>query len=247
MKETRIPSSTKLKSPSSGRISKMEDVSSLLLEMDLFKGFDPGELADSFAAMETREYPAGSLIFAPGEASCERLYILRKGRVGMYRLTANGKRLITRQIKPDGIFGVRGLLGRAMQRNFAEAVENSTVCIISRDHFLAYLERRPELMLRVLKIVCDRLRLLEERLVETVYNPVNIRLVYFLLSNADPVSGLVENVSHEEIGSRIGAVRQTVTETLGNLRKQSLILVEPKKIRIIDRRGLEKVIQGTES
>ena len=40
-------------------------------------------------------------------------------------------------------------------------------------------------MLRILENVCSRLYLLEERLVEAVYNPVNVRLAYFLLTNAD--------------------------------------------------------------
>ncbi len=247
MKKMIAPNHTEMRNSYSRTATRLPDLGSLLLQLEIFQGLDPDELATSFAEMEVRHYPAGSVIFMPQEASCEHLYILRKGRVEMYRLTAGGKRLITRQILPGGVFGVRGLLGRKMQKNFAEAVEDSTICIISRDQFLAYLQRRPELMLRLLETVCERLRLLEERLVEAVYNPVNVRLAYFLLSNADPASGVVENITHEEIGNRIGAVRQTVTETLSLMRKQGLIMVEPKKIRITNRSGLEQMIQGTES
>jgi CRP/FNR family transcriptional regulator len=134
-----------------------------------------------------------------------------------------------------------------MQKNFAEAVEDSNICIIAREQVLVLLKRRPELALQTMEMVCKRLYLLEERLVETVYNPVNVRLAYFLLTNADSATGVLTNITHEEIGDTIGAIRQTVTETLSLMRKKGLILTEPKQIRIIDRHGLEEIIRRSES
>ena len=61
---------------------------------------------------------------------------------------------------------------RRMQKNFAEAVEDSTIGIITREQVLEHLKLQPDLMLRILENVCSRLYLLEDRLVETVYNPV---------------------------------------------------------------------------
>ena len=112
---------------------------------------------------------------------------------------------------------------------------------------MALLKRQPDLTLRILETVCNRLRLLEERLVDTVYNPVRVRLAYFLLTGVDSASGILTNVTHEEIGNTIGAVRQTVTETLGLMRKQGLILTKPKQIRIINRHGLEEIIRDSQS
>lgn len=183
----------------------------------------------------------------PEDSSCERLYILQQGRVDLYRLTASGKRLVTRQILPGSVFGVRGLLGRIMQKNFAEAVEDSIISIITQEQVLALLKHRPELTLRILEMVCNRLYLLEERLVETVYNPVSVRLAYFLLTNANSVSGVLTHITHEQIGNTIGAVRQTVTETLSLMRKQGLVMTKPKQIQIINRHGLEEIIQGVDS
>ncbi len=91
----------------------------------------------------------------------------------------------------------------------AEAIEDSIVCIITREQILALLKRRPEVTLRILEMVCSHLYLLEERLVETVYNLVSVRLAYFLLTNADSTTGVLTNITQEEIGNTIGAVRQT--------------------------------------
>lgn len=240
----KIVTSTITNSFAPKRYDKLQNINSLICETDLFKNIEPAELASSFDEAEVRTYPAGSIVFMPEDSSCERLYILQQGRVDLYRLTASGKRLVTRQILPGSVFGVRGLLGRIMQKNFAEAVEDSIISIITREQVLALLKRRPELMLRILEMVCSRLYLLEERLVETVYNPVSVRLAYFLLTNADSVSGVLTNITHEEIGNTIGAVRQTVTETLSLMRKQRLIMTKPKQIQIIDRHRLEEIIKG---
>jgi CRP-like cAMP-binding protein len=231
----------------SGQNKMLRKQSTAYSENDFFKGLKPEELAGLFERMEIRSYPARSLIFTPEDASCENLYLLNQGQVEMYRLTAGGKRLVTRHISPGGVFGVRGLFGRSMQKNFAEAIVGSSVGVISRMQVLEHLKRQPDLMLRILENVCSRLYLLEDRLVEAVYNPVSVRLAYFLLTNAEADSGVLTDITHEEIGSRIGAVRQTVTENLSLLRRRGLLRIDPKKIQILDRPGLEKTILDSSS
>ena len=82
--------------------------------------------------------------------------------------------------------------------------------MITREDVLALLKRRPDLTLRILEIVGNRLRLLEERLLQALYSPVTVRLASFLLANIDSTSGELSDITHEEIGNTIGAVRQTV-------------------------------------
>ena len=89
----------------------MPDTTTLLYKIDLFKGLGPKDLESFFKQVELKFYPAGSIVFAPEYFSCEQLYILKEGRVERYRLTSNGKRLVTRRILPKGVFGVMGLLG----------------------------------------------------------------------------------------------------------------------------------------
>jgi CRP/FNR family cyclic AMP-dependent transcriptional regulator len=216
------------------------------MHWEFIKVLEPEEIASLFDKMKVRTYRAGSIVFMPEDPSCEHLYYLKQGRVDVYRLTADGKRLVVRQVMPGILFGIRALAGRNTQNNFAEAIEESLIGIISREEFLAHLKSQPDFMLRILKHICNGLCLLEERLLETVYNPVSVRLAYFLLNNADPASGVLNNVTHEEIGSRIGAVRQTVTETLSLLRRQGLVSIKPKQIHIINRPGLEKITHYSE-
>jgi CRP/FNR family cyclic AMP-dependent transcriptional regulator len=207
------------------------------------QGVESIELGFFFDNAEKQHYPAGTTLFSP-EDSGERLYILRQGLVDLFRVTSSGKRLVTRQILPGSIFGIMGLLGQSTQGNFAEAAEDSTICVVTQDDVLETLKQHPDVTLNLLEIVGKRLRLIEERLVETAYSPVRVRLAHFLLTNADSASGTLSNLTHEEIGDAIGAVRQTVTETLGLLRKQGLVQTKLKQIRIINRHGLEEIVKS---
>lgn len=217
---------------------------SLIHKIDILKGLSPDELASFFEKVELKRYRAGSLIYTPGEPSCEKLYILKEGRVDRYRLTTGGKRLMTRYIRPGAVFGVLGLLGRAMQGNFAEAVEDSVIYVINRQHLLAFIRKQPEMTLRILALVANRLRQTEEHLLDAYYSPVIVRLARYLLTNADPDSGVLTNCTHEQIGNTIGAVRQTVTGMLRQMRLNGLIETKPMQIWIINRAGLEEILQA---
>ena len=212
-----------------------------LYSADLFRGVELSELGPFFDEVKINIYPTGSLLFTPGESS-ERLYVLRQGKVDLYRLTANGRRLITRQILPGSVFGMMGLLGQTIHGNFAETTVQSEICTITQEDIQDLLRKRPDLALHIMEIVGNRLRLLEERLVEATYSPVKVRLAHFLLSNSDQASGLLTNFTHEEIGDNIGALRQTVTEVLGLMQRQRLLTVKRRQIRVINRKGLENII-----
>ena len=100
---------------------KLPDTTNLLYKIDLFKGLGPKELESFFNEVELKFYPAGSIVFAPEDSSCEQLYILKEGRVERYRLTANGKRLVTRRILPRGSLWGYGTAGEKHARKFCRS------------------------------------------------------------------------------------------------------------------------------
>jgi CRP/FNR family cyclic AMP-dependent transcriptional regulator len=224
--------------------NKLVKMSNMVLP---FSQLSHAELTSLFDQVQVRSYQAGQSVFLPGDSASERLFILKQGRVDLYGMTPSGKRLVNAQILPGEIFGVRGMLGRTIQGNFAEAIEDSTVFIITRKQLLTYLRSQPDYLLHLLETACYALYVLEQRLAEAVYDPVPVRLARFLLNYVDPASGVLTNFTHEEIGNTIGAVRQTVTETLSFMRKRGLILTKPKQIQIIDWHGLEEMIHSWEN
>ena len=74
-----------------------------------------------------------------------------------------------------------------------------------------------------------------------------MRLANLLLASANPVSGLLTNISHDEIGNTIGAARQTVTKNLNIMHKQGILIIKQKRIQIVDRRRLEQIARGSQT
>jgi CRP/FNR family cyclic AMP-dependent transcriptional regulator len=215
-----------------------------LNKAELARGTEVDELGLLFNGVDIQDCPEGAILFTP-EDSSERLYILRKGSVDLFRVTQSGKRLVTKHILPGSVFGLMGLLGQTMHGCFAEATKTSTISVVTREDVLELLKTRFDIALRLLDMVGKRLTDIEERLVESAYSSVRVRLAHFLLTESDPESGLLLNMTHEEIGDTIGAVRQTVTEVLNSMRNQGLIVIRSKQIRVIYRRGLEEIIQNS--
>lgn len=211
-----------------------------LQKVDIFQDLTMEEIEVLFKGVMLRECSTGTLFFTPDDPS-ERLFILKVGQVEVYRLTAGGKRLVTRRIGPGTIFGEMGLLGQTLQGCFAEATENGVVCVATRDDVLRLLKEHPDVMLRLLEAVGTRLKLMEQRLEQAVFSPVKVRLASFVLANMDPSTGIVAGYTHAEIGDTIGALRQTVTETLSELQDQGLIAVARKQIQVTNRPRLEEV------
>lgn len=212
--------------------------------VDLFKDLTHPEVEEIFRGLMVRKCSPGTMFFTPDDPS-ERLFILKEGHVELYRMTADGKRLVTRQIGPGMIFGEMGLLGQTMHGCFAEATDDALVCTATRDDILRLFHQRPELAMRLLEAVGNRLTLLEARLEQAAFLPVRARLATFLLENADR-GGMVSGHTHADIGDSIGALRQTVTESLNLMQRQGLIEVGQKKVRIVDRRGLETVLTASQ-
>jgi CRP/FNR family transcriptional regulator, cyclic AMP receptor protein len=229
---------------STGAGSPTLPIADYLRKVDIFQDLSREETEDLFKGIVLKECAPGTVFFAP-EDSSERVFILKLGLVEVYRITAQGKRLVTRRIGPGTIFGEMGLLGQTLQGCFAEATESSLVCVATKDDILQLLRERPDIAIRLLDSIGNRLKSLEDRLEDAVFSPVKVRLARFLLSSLGPAaSNAVSGYTHAEIGDVIGALRQTVTEILSDLEGQGLVEVGRKQIRVINRPALEEIAQG---
>ncbi len=215
----------------------LEAIPDYLQRVDMFRDLSREEISALFEGVMLRQCPAGTVLFTPDHPS-EQLFVLKEGQVELYRLTPGGKRLLTRRIGPNTVFGEMGLLGQSLQGCFAEATEDSLVCVATREDIQRLLTRRPDVALRLLESIGTRLKLLEERLEQAMFSPVRTRLARFLLSSAGP-NGVVHGYTHAQIGDAIGALRQTVTEALGQMQSQGLVEVKHRWIKLKDLTQLE--------
>jgi len=226
------------KSPRDGKIIDVA-ASKLgyLLKTEVFRPLSEPErtwLAESTTMVSCER---GRVFYTPDEPD-EVVFILKRGRVDLYRIAADGRKLVVATLGPHTIFGEMGLLGQGMYGCYAEAAEDSLICVLSRSDLQALIRRNPDVGLRLLAELGARLQQREEELEALAFRGLPARLATLLLREAD-IYGTIDGYTHQELAERLGTYRETVSQLLGRFRSEGLVAVEPRRIRLLDRSGLE--------
>jgi CRP/FNR family transcriptional regulator len=178
----------------------------------------------------------------------ENLYFLKQGRVKISRIDESGKEFTLTLLEPGEIFGELGLFDDSPRETTAVALEDSIICMMRRNDFEQYANQKPELSLKLNKLMGLRLRQIENRIEELLFRDVPSRLARLLLRLADQhprqtKQGVRINIklSQQELGNLIGATREMTSMVLNSFKKERLINVESKYIYLINRKQLEAI------
>lgn len=214
-----------------------------LSKMDLFRDFTKEDMRwlDSVTVMMTTE--KGKIIYTPGETG-EVLFLLKKGKVQIYRLSPEGKKLVMSTLGEDTFFGEMSILGQGMYDSFAEALENCTICAMSRSDVERLLVSKPIVALRVLNVVGNRLKNAEEALENLAFKNVSGRTASLLLRLVEGHrDGVISGLTHQDMAEMIGTFRETMTQTLNDLKSTGLINIGRMKITVLDVEGLRRIAE----
>jgi len=212
--------------------------------VDIFRDLTEAEIKDIDRVTTMNNYHKGKILYMPEDKS-EVLFLLKEGRVQLYRISPDGKKLVIATIGPGAIFGEMSLIGQGMHNSFAETVEDCVLCVMNRSEVERVLLTKPKVALRIFEVLGRRLRDAEMRLEEIAFKSIPSRLASLLLQLAaeqgnDSVAGL----THQDLGEQIGTYRETTTQTLNAFKSQGLIQIGRKLIAILDHEGLQRLADG---
>jgi CRP-like cAMP-binding protein len=223
-----------------------------LSEVDIFQDLTEQELSNLAARAPMQTVDTGTVFYSP-EQRTEVLFILKKGRVRIFRLSPSGKALTTAVVTPGTIFGEMAIIGQHMHDQYAEALEACVICLMSREDVRQMLLSDPRIAARITETLGNRLVELEQRLGDFAFKNVPQRIVSTLLtlSRADQVRqrwplsrGAAEvRFTHEQIAEFVGTYRETATKVLNELREQGLIELRRGKIVLLDMPALEALAE----
>jgi CRP/FNR family transcriptional regulator, cyclic AMP receptor protein len=204
-----------------------------LSKTDLFQDLSPDELSEVEHSVAMSSCRRGTVVFRPDEMQ-DVLFILKQGRVNLYRLTEDGRKFVTATIPAGTVFGEMSMVGQDLGGYFAEAVEDSVLCVLSRSDLTRLLQRYPSIAMRFLERLGQRLRETEDRLGELAYRPVSARIASALLRLAKEEGNAIP-LSHQDIADMVGTYRETATRILNEMQEQGLI--ELGRLQIVVKRG----------
>ena len=213
-----------------------------LSDTDIFRDLSSQELEelDRMTAMSTCR--KGKVFYTPGETG-EVLFILKRGRVNLYRINRDGKKLVTSTIGAGTVFGEMSLVAQGMHDTFAEAAEECTLCVMSRSDVEHLLLSKPRVALRFMEMIAERLRDVEIRMETVAFKSVPTRIATFLLQLANDTTGKIEGVSHQDLADMVGTYRETVTRILNEFRSKGYIELGRLNVAILEEDALRAIAE----
>lgn len=216
-----------------------------LSHIQVFRDLTPNELADMDRQLTMSTCQSGKIFYMP-EDTGEVLFLLKKGRVQLYRIAPNGKKLVVATLGPGAIFGEMSLVGQGMHNTFAEAVDECVLCVMSRSDVERLMQEKPDVAFRFVEALGNRLTHLESRLEEIAFKSIPARLANLLLELAQDQDrdGRVTGYTHQDFSEILGTYRETITQTLNDFKGDGLIDIGRKQVVLRDREKLQLLAEG---
>lgn len=213
-----------------------------LSNIDIFQDLSPDELKemDQTTTMSTCE--PGRVFYAPDDTG-EVLFLLKKGRVQLYRLSPDGKKLIVAILEEGSIFGEMSFVGQGMHNTFAESIDDCTLCVMSRQDIENLIQEKPLVAIRFMEAMASRLQKTEAKLEELAFKGIPARLSSLLLSLSAEENGasIVDGYTHQDLAEMLGTYRETTTQILNNFKGAGWIEIGRKRIVLLDQEAISDV------
>lgn len=216
-----------------------------LAAVPLFQGLPSKELEQLAGIAADRRYGRGDAIFLEGDEG-DGLYVVISGRVKVFKLSPDGKEQTLHLFGAGEPFGEVALLaGRRFPAN-ADALEESRVLFFPRDAFAGLIRENPSVALNLLALLSVRLRRFTALIEDLSLKEVPGRLSAYLLYLSREREGQAElslDVTKAQLASLLGTIPETLSRILGRMSRQGLIGLDGRRIRILDRPGLEALAE----
>lgn len=129
----------------------------LLRSIPMFAGLSDEDLAALSAALTRREFKAGKMIFALGDAG-DAMYIVDGGDVNIHLPGQNSQRISLKDVSRGEYFGELALFDEKPRSASAVATSDAVLLELKHDTLAGYLERRPAAAMAILRTMSERLR-----------------------------------------------------------------------------------------
>ncbi len=214
----------------------------MLSSIEVFQDLSPEEMEALDSSVRQMAIPQGRVVYEP-EMTGEGLFMLKSGRVQIYRISPEGKKFIIDTVEPGTFFGEMSFIGQGMYGAFAEALDECAICVMSRRDLEGLILKRPIVGIRFMNAMTGRLEDTEVRLEDLAFKSLAGRLTSLIVRQAGDEGESVTGLTHNETVETVGTSRETATQALNDLKSRGLISIGRKRIDILDIDGLIDVAE----
>jgi CRP/FNR family cyclic AMP-dependent transcriptional regulator len=228
-------------------INMTEDNGKLLAKCQLFSDIDADALSDLASRAYRQRFVAGESIFHIGSPG-QSLMAVSSGTVRITFPSAKGKEIILSDLTDGEVFGEMSLLDGSERSADAVALTNCELMILERRDVVPFLEKHPHICLKLLSVLCGRLRRANELMADIAFYDLPMRLAKMMLRLAAGSANAPEagrktklSCSQLELANMIGASRENVNRCLNDWQRRGIVNLEDGWIFLVMPDALEKL------
>ena len=224
----------------------MEERIRLLSLVDIFEPLSAEEIEGLNGQLSDIHLEPGEIFYTPQDRS-ERLFLLQKGRVRIYK-TTDSREFTLAMVDEGTVFGEMALTAQQLREAYAQAMEASEISIMRREDLERLILDKPEVGLQIAHLLSERLRRYETRLEDITLKGVRARLaslIVLLLESEGVVTGqhrlkIPTHYTHQHLGTMIGANREAVTRAFAQLQDEGIVELKRRLIYVADVEALRR-------
>ncbi len=182
-------------------------------------------------------------IYREGDNS-NLVYLILSGAVKTHKLDEQGKELITGIYKADDFFGFTSFTSNIPYREYATAIEECKLTGITKEQLKNALEHNSDLIMELLQLLAEHLSETREQLLEMAYGSVRKKTASTLLRFADKLQEDGQGHIHilrSDLAGVAGMATETLIRTLSSFKKEGIIDIKDRSIKIIDMKSLRNM------
>ena len=209
------------------------------MEWELFGGLPDESVRRILADARRRRFAKREVLFHEGDPAAS-MHLIAKGRVAVRVSTSLGDVAMLDLLGAGEVLGEMALLSPGATRSAtAMALEPTETLAIDGARFAALREEEPAVSDVLVRLLSARVRQLNNRLMEAMYVPVDVRLLRRVLELAD-VYGEVITLTQEDLAGLAGATRATVNRVLRREQAFGTVLLSRGQLKVLDRTTLAR-------
>jgi len=143
-----------------------------LRSVPLFASLDNDAARELRSLLTVREVADGASLFEAGDTG-DAMYLIESGRIRIHLVDTSGHDVTLAELAGGDFFGEMALLDGKSRSASATVLEPARLAILSRDDFLSFVRRNPDVALKMLSAITNRLRETDELLRQRVSRNVN--------------------------------------------------------------------------
>jgi len=220
-----------------------------LENVDMRKIMDPQKMMDgSIDALTHTNFKKGDYIYHPDDVS-DKIFFVKDGRVKIGNYSDGGKEITKTILTVGEVFGELAIVGETQRRDFAQAMEKTTLCVVTVAEMKSLMKMHSGISMFMMKLMGSRVLEMEQRLESLVFKDSRSRIVEFLVNLVDKRGQRIgyemlvrKFMTHQEVANLTATSRQTVTTEINELRNKNLLTFNRQRLLVRDLEKLKEEI-----